>query len=119
MKDTCLTNKSSGTLLTADIVSHYIEPPETCASWSNFSIKNPLTCKKEALLDCAITRSNASNASLLKEMFHEVRIELTLQKPSGEHVKSRKTSRSGKEILESRSNSIFGRKMSLLLKRCR
>ena len=85
MKDTCSTNKSSGTSSTSDMAGHQISrTPRTCACGSNFNIEHALTCKRGGFITLRHDRRRSITARLLKEVCHDVRIEPTLQKLTGE-----------------------------------
>ena len=58
--------------------------PKTCACGSNFNIAHALTCKKGGFITLRHNRLRNIIVSLLKEVCHDVRIELTLQNPTGE-----------------------------------
>ena len=68
--------------------------PRTCACGSNFNIEHALTCKKGGFITLRHNRLRNITASLLKEVCHDVRIEPTLQKLTGEQFEQRTTNTS-------------------------
>ena len=60
-----------------------------CTCGSIFNIEHALTCKKIWLITLRHNRLRNRTASLLKEVCHDVRIEPTLQKLTGEQFKQR------------------------------
>ena len=63
--------------------------PRTCRCGNNFNIANPLTCKKDGFITLRHNRLRNITASLLKEVCHDVQIDPTLQKLTGEQLEQR------------------------------
>ena len=63
--------------------------PRTCRCGNNFNIANPLTCKKDGFITLRHNRLRNITASLLKEVCHDVQIDPTLQKLTGEQFEQR------------------------------
>ena len=60
------------------------QTPRTCICGNNFNIEHAFTCKKGGFITLRHNRVRNITASLLKEVYHDVRIESTLQKLTGE-----------------------------------
>ena len=60
------------------------QTPRTCICGSNFNIEHALTSKKGGFITLRHNRVRNITASLPKEVYHDVRIESTFQKLTGE-----------------------------------
>ena len=74
--------------------------PRAGVHGSNFNIEHALTCKKGGFITLRHNRLRNINASLLKEVCHDVRIEPTLQKVTGEQFEQRTTNTSDEARLD-------------------
>ena len=63
--------------------------PRNCTCGNNLNIENPLTCKTDGFITLRHNRLRNITASLLKEVCHDVQIEPTLQKLTGEQFELR------------------------------
>ena len=63
--------------------------PATCACGSHFNIQHALSCKKGGFITLRHNRLRNITANLLKEVCHDVRIEPTLQRLTGEEFEQR------------------------------
>ena len=63
--------------------------PRTCTCGNNFNIEHAFTCKKGGFIILRHNRLRNITASLLKEVRHDIRIEPTLQKLTGEQFEQK------------------------------
>ena len=74
--------------------------PRTCTCGNNFNIKHGFTCKKGGFITLRYNRLRNITASLLSKLFHDVRIEPTLQKLTGEQFEQRAANTSDEARLD-------------------
>ena len=65
------------------------QTPRTCSCENNFNIKHSLTCRKEGFIALRHNRRRNITHNLLKQVCHNVRVEPTLQKLTGEQFEQR------------------------------
>ena len=74
--------------------------PRTCTCGNNFNIKHALTCKKGGFITLRHNRLRNITTSLLTEVCHDVCIEPTLQKLTGEQFEQRTANTSDEARLD-------------------
>ena len=79
------------------MAGHYLEHQE---HGSNFNIEHALTCKKGGFITLHHNRLRSITSSLLKEVCHDIRIEPTLQKLTGEQFEQRTANTSDEARLD-------------------